>query len=214
MFIINTKLIKKVFFSTDNIIITIASSSDPIPLDKWRYNLDRVLAINKNSGLSKLLRATLKSNFYLSRFIYRRALRVAAIRKEALRLSGRCRAKWLAAERTPKKKSSSRLLRKKRGTADPRERAGLPRSISHSHQRNKFVVHISSDPSVTPWATPVILSFPPVFFDVSPWGSWAGRLSSWKSQKRAKVLVLIDRFHLSSLLFLNILTASFASPFF
>jgi len=35
------------------------------------YNPDRVVAINKNSGLSKLLRATLKSNSYLSRFIYR-----------------------------------------------------------------------------------------------------------------------------------------------
>jgi len=104
------------------------------------YNPDGIVAINKNSGLSKLLRATLKSNSYLSRFIYRRALRAATIRKEALRLSERCGAKWLAAARIPKKKSSSRLLRKKRGTVGPRER-WITKVDFPLRQRNKFVVH-------------------------------------------------------------------------
>lgn len=150
------------------------------------YNPDRVVAINKNSGLPKLLRATLKSNSYLSRFIYRRALRAATIRKEALRLSERCGAKWLAGCTNPRRRNHQADCSVRNVEQSALGNAGLPRSISHSAKGISSSC-IPSDPSATPWAIPVavILSFPPVFFDVSPVRISSGTIITVKISKES-----------------------------
>lgn len=95
--------------------------------------------MNKNSGLSKLLRATLLLfiSVYLSSCPSSRRDPKGSLptfRTAQSQVAGDC---W----RTPKKKSSSRLLRKKRGTVDPRER-WITKVDFPLCRKNKFVAHI------------------------------------------------------------------------
>lgn len=155
--------------------------------------------MNKNSGLSKLLRATLLlfipvylSSCPSSRRDPKESLPTS--RTAQSQVAGDC-------QRTPKKKSSSRLLRKKRGTVDPRER-WITKVDFPLRRKNKFVAHIPLR-----WGGWISFSLyhlrrRPSSFSTRFLGRFASRISSGmiivaKISKESQG-ILIDRIYLSS----------------